>query len=172
MVENSGSSVPYKFIFEEQNLLDETKAILANIFRDYWASEYQRERILAKEKYDLQKLEEKKRPIFHHLSATNWKERTSRRRDPRLQKLVTQHVWIEKKKKLLGYKRYREEKEREKTENSPKIVWRTLAIREQQQRRKQSDQIVLVKIPRSIIVVERTVWNKKQKEKESIVGKR
>ena len=34
--------------FEEQNLLDETKAILANIFRDYWATPYQKERILAK----------------------------------------------------------------------------------------------------------------------------
>lgn len=26
---------------------DKTKAIFANIFRDYWASDYQRERILA-----------------------------------------------------------------------------------------------------------------------------
>ena len=41
--------------FEEQVLLDETKAILANIFRDYWATPYQRERIEAKEKYDRQK---------------------------------------------------------------------------------------------------------------------
>ena len=56
----------YKFIididksFREQNLLDETKAILANIFRDYWATPYQREQILAKENYDRQKLEEEK----------------------------------------------------------------------------------------------------------------
>ena len=28
--------------FEEQNLLDETKAILANIFRDYWATPYKK----------------------------------------------------------------------------------------------------------------------------------
>ena len=47
--------------FEEQVLLDETKAILANIFRDYWATPYQRERIEAKEKYDRQKAEEEKR---------------------------------------------------------------------------------------------------------------
>ena len=44
--------------FEEQDLLDETKAILANIFRDYWATPYQRERIIAKEKYDRQKIED------------------------------------------------------------------------------------------------------------------
>ena len=43
--------------FEEQNLLEETKAIFANIFRDYWATPYQKERIIAKEKYDRQKEE-------------------------------------------------------------------------------------------------------------------
>ncbi len=46
--------------FEEQDLLEETKAIFANIFRDYWATLYQKERIEAKEKYDRQKLEEEK----------------------------------------------------------------------------------------------------------------
>lgn len=46
--------------FEEQGLLDETKAIFANIFRDYWATSYQKERIEAKERYDRQKLEEAK----------------------------------------------------------------------------------------------------------------
>jgi len=37
---------------EEQNLLDETKAILANLYKDYWASNYQKQRINAKEQYD------------------------------------------------------------------------------------------------------------------------
>lgn len=46
--------------FDEQDLLEETKAIFANIFRDYWATPYQKERIEAKEKYDRQKLEEEK----------------------------------------------------------------------------------------------------------------
>lgn len=46
--------------FDEQDLLDETKAIFANIFRDYWATPYQKERIEAKEKYDRQKIEEEK----------------------------------------------------------------------------------------------------------------
>lgn len=46
--------------FEEQELLDETKAILANIFRDYWATPYQKDRIQAKEKYDLEKIEKEK----------------------------------------------------------------------------------------------------------------
>ncbi len=51
--------------FEEQEMLDITKAVLANIFRDYWATPYQRERILAKEKYDLEKLEEEKREKYN-----------------------------------------------------------------------------------------------------------
>ena len=33
--------------FEEQEMLDETKAIFANIFRDYWATPEQREKIQA-----------------------------------------------------------------------------------------------------------------------------
>ena len=45
--------------FEEQELLDETKAIFANIFRDYWATPYQKERIKAKEKHDRQKISKK-----------------------------------------------------------------------------------------------------------------
>ena len=33
---------------EEQNLSKEAKAVLANIFKKYWATDYQRERIEAK----------------------------------------------------------------------------------------------------------------------------
>ena len=66
--------------FEEQKLLDETKAILANIFRDYWATPYQKERIEAKEKYDRQKLEEEKikkynpNDIFNNRNKVDSKE--------------------------------------------------------------------------------------------------
>ena len=38
--------------FKDQKMLKETKAIFAIIFRDYWATDYQRERILAKQAYD------------------------------------------------------------------------------------------------------------------------
>lgn len=51
--------------FEEQQLLDETNAILANIFRDYCATPYQKEIIKAKEKYDRQKVEEEKRAQYN-----------------------------------------------------------------------------------------------------------
>ena len=58
--------------FENQEMLDETKAILAVLFRDYWATEEQRKKIKIKENYDLQLLEEVKRKkynpnnIFNH----------------------------------------------------------------------------------------------------------
>ena len=51
--------------FEEQTMSDITKAILANIFRDYWATPYQKERIEAKEKYDIEKEEEEKREKYN-----------------------------------------------------------------------------------------------------------
>jgi len=51
--------------FEQQEMLEKTKAIFANIFRDYWATDYQRERIIAKEKYDKEKIEEEKREKYN-----------------------------------------------------------------------------------------------------------
>lgn len=51
--------------FEEQEMSDITKAVLANIFKDYWATPYQKERIEAKEKYDIEKLEEEKRKKYN-----------------------------------------------------------------------------------------------------------
>lgn len=51
--------------FEEQKMLEKTKAIFANIFRDYWATNYQRERILAKENYDKKKREEERRKKYN-----------------------------------------------------------------------------------------------------------
>lgn len=46
--------------FEQQQLSKRAKIILAILFRDYWASAKQKEKILAKEKYDMQQLEYKK----------------------------------------------------------------------------------------------------------------
>ena len=44
----------------EQNISKEAKAILANIFKEYWATDYQKQRIEEKEKYDMEKLEKEK----------------------------------------------------------------------------------------------------------------
>lgn len=44
--------------FDEQKLMKETKAILANIFRDYWATEYQKEKFYRKKDMILKKKKE------------------------------------------------------------------------------------------------------------------
>jgi G:T/U-mismatch repair DNA glycosylase len=49
----------------EQNLLDETKAILSIFYRDYWSSSEQRELIKQKEKYELQLLEQRKKELYN-----------------------------------------------------------------------------------------------------------
>lgn len=46
--------------FSQLKILNETEAIMINIFTDYWATEEQREKILAKQKYDNQIMEEQK----------------------------------------------------------------------------------------------------------------
>lgn len=51
--------------FEEQELLEETKAILANIFRDYWATDYQKQRIIEKENQDREEWERQKREKYN-----------------------------------------------------------------------------------------------------------
>ncbi len=50
--------------FENQEMLTETKTILAVLYRDYWATDYQKERIIAKEKYDMNLLEEQKKEQY------------------------------------------------------------------------------------------------------------
>ena len=51
--------------FDKQPMLKETKAILAVIFRDYWATEEQREIIRSNEKFDIRKKEETKRNEYN-----------------------------------------------------------------------------------------------------------
>lgn len=49
----------------EQNVSKKAKTIIAILFRDYWATPYQREKILAKERYDVSKLEKEKREQYN-----------------------------------------------------------------------------------------------------------
>ncbi len=71
-----------KYIEEKQNVSLRTKYIIAILFRDYWATEQQREKISKKEKWDMIKEEEEKKKkynpdnIFHksNISHTDYKE--------------------------------------------------------------------------------------------------
>ena len=46
---------------DEQNVSKTAKAIIAILFRDYWATEIQKEKIITKQNYDRKQLEEKKK---------------------------------------------------------------------------------------------------------------
>ena len=50
---------------EEQNVSDITKGIIILLFRDYWATEIQRNKIIAKQNFDRIKLEEKKKEKYN-----------------------------------------------------------------------------------------------------------
>ena len=49
---------------QEQNVSEIARAIIAILFRDYWATEMQRNKIIAKQNHDRMKLEEKKVDIL------------------------------------------------------------------------------------------------------------
>ena len=50
---------------EEQNVSDITKGIIILLFRNYWATEKQRNKIIANQNYDRMKLEEKKKEKYN-----------------------------------------------------------------------------------------------------------
>lgn len=50
---------------EEQNVLRITKGIIAILFIDYWSTDIQRDKIIAKQKYNMMKLEEEKREKYN-----------------------------------------------------------------------------------------------------------
>lgn len=50
---------------EEQEVSEIAQGIIAILFRDYWATEKQREKIILKQKYDRTKIEEEKRAKYN-----------------------------------------------------------------------------------------------------------
>ena len=50
---------------DEQNVSKTAKAIIAILFRDYWATEIQRKKIINKQNYDRMKLDEEKRTRYN-----------------------------------------------------------------------------------------------------------
>lgn len=49
----------------EQNVSKTAKAIIAILFRDYWATKIQKEKIISKQNYDRMKLEEEKKARYN-----------------------------------------------------------------------------------------------------------
>ena len=50
---------------EEQNVSKIARGIIAILFRDYWATEIQKEKIISKQNYDRMKLEEEKKARYN-----------------------------------------------------------------------------------------------------------
>lgn len=88
--------------FDEQKMSEKTKAIFANIFRDYWATPYQKERIEIKEKYDRQQSEEQKRKRYN----PNDLFKNKNNRNPDLEKLSNLPIEVKKEsffKKIINF---------------------------------------------------------------------
>ena len=49
---------------DEQNVSKRTKAIIGLLFRDYWATDEQKDKIIRKQNYDRQILEEQKKSMY------------------------------------------------------------------------------------------------------------
>lgn len=60
MNKNNNFKIDKNKPLEEQNILSEAKAILANLYKDYWATDYEKKRIEAKENYDLEQIAKEK----------------------------------------------------------------------------------------------------------------
>lgn len=69
---------------EEQEVSKITKGIIAILFRDYWATENQRNKIITKQNYDRVKLEEEKKSKYNTDNIFNNKNST-------IQKEIEQH---------------------------------------------------------------------------------
>ena len=67
----TNASKDYKFKYNPQKTLDEqnvskkAKAIIGLLFRDYWATESQRQKIIRKQNYDRKKIEKEKQEKYN-----------------------------------------------------------------------------------------------------------
>ena len=67
----TNASKDYKFKYNPQKTLDEqnvskkAKAIIGLLFRDYWATESQKEKIIKKQNYDRMKIEKEKQEKYN-----------------------------------------------------------------------------------------------------------
>ena len=82
--------------FENQEMSEITKAILANIFRDYWATSYQKEKIEEKEKYDLEKLEQEKKNKYNPDDIFKNEKETKAHGNANLPTIVKKETFFEK----------------------------------------------------------------------------
>ena len=67
--ENSNKNYKFKYnpllTLDEQNVSKRAKAIIGILFRDYWATEEQKAKIIAKQNFERKKLEQQKKDLYN-----------------------------------------------------------------------------------------------------------
>lgn len=85
---------------DEQNVSKTAKAIIAILFRDYWATEIQKEKIITKQNYDRKQLEEKKKERYNsdNLFKNNEKKINldGTKQEPKLALRINNIKWYKK----------------------------------------------------------------------------
>ena len=93
----TNSNKNYKFVYDpkltldEQNATEITKVIIAILFRDYWATPEQREKIIVKENYDRTQMEKEK--IEQYDPDDLFKNKKTK--DTRAENISTQNLHIQ-----------------------------------------------------------------------------
>ena len=109
---NANNDYTFKYdpskTLEEQNVSNITKGIIILLFRDYWATEIQRNKIIAKQNYDRMNLEEKKKGkynpdnIFANLYKNSFTDNTENNKE--LSLIETNNIkWYKKIWKLIKH---------------------------------------------------------------------
>lgn len=81
--------------FKEQKLLEETRALLAVLYRDYWATEIEKKRIIEVQKNDIKKYEEQKNELYRYEDL--WKNRKTVQETEEVKEMVIyKEPWYKK----------------------------------------------------------------------------
>ena len=80
---------------EEQNLSNEAKAILANLYKDYWSTDYEKKRIEAKENYDLEQIAKEKYSVDNLFKKKEIKQENDLKTETSMT-IIKQENWYSK----------------------------------------------------------------------------
>lgn len=95
MNKNNNFKIDKNKPLEEQNLSNEAKAILANLFKDYWAADYEKQRIEEKEKYDLEQIAKEKYSVDNLFKKKEVNQENASNDDTNLE-VIKEEKWYNK----------------------------------------------------------------------------
>lgn len=95
MNKNNNFKIDKNKPLEEQNLSNEAKAILANLFKDYWATDYEKQRIEEKDKYDLEQIAKKKYSVDNLFKKKEVNQENASNDDTNLE-VIKEEKWYNK----------------------------------------------------------------------------